>query len=148
MTEGMEASCRLEKVATLRREKSAPIVEEFFTWAAVQTALPRSGLGRAIGYAVDHRVGLKRFLDDPRIPIDNNGTEREIRPVAVGRKNHYGSRSLRGTQVSAIFYSLIESAKMAGLNPEDYLAKAVRRAIENPAAVTLPRDLLAERASM
>jgi transposase len=146
MTAGMDEPARLEKVAAIRREKSSPIVEEFYSWAARQTALPRSGLGRALGYAIEHKDGLKKFLDDPRIPIDNNGTEREIRPVAVGRKNHYGSRSLRGTQVSALFYSMIESAKMAGLNPVDYLSTALRRAIDNPGTVTLPKDLVPEQA--
>ena len=58
------------------------------------------------------------------------------------RKNHYGSRSERGTEVAATFYSLIESAKLIGVNPAAYLAEATRRAIAQPGTVTLPRDLL------
>jgi hypothetical protein len=57
------------------------------------------------------------------------------------RKNHYGSRSERGTRVAALFYSLIESAKLVGLEPGAYLAEATRRAIVTPGTVTLPAAL-------
>ncbi len=60
--------------------------------------------------------------------------------VAVGRKNHYGSRSERGTRVAALFYSLIESAKLCSVEPRAYLSEAARRAIRNSGSVTLPRD--------
>jgi transposase len=85
--------------------------------------------------------GLVRFLDSPKIPLDTNPVERALRGVAVGRKNHYGSRSERGTRVAAIFYSLIESAKLTGVEPRAYLGEAARRAIPNPGTVTLARDL-------
>ena len=85
---------------------------------------------------------LIAFLAHAGIPLDNNATERALRGVAVGRKNHYGSRSERGTRVAAVCYSLLESAKLAGLEPAAYLAEATRRAIANPVTVTLPRDLL------
>jgi transposase len=147
-TADMNERERLETIAALRNQKSRGIVKEFFSWVSTQEALPRSGLGRALGYALEHKEGLKRFLDDPRIPIDNNATEREMRPLAVGRKNHYGSKSLRGTQVAALFYSLIESARMSGLNPVEYLTTALHRAIDNPGTVLLPRDLVQEKASL
>ena len=72
-----------------------------------------------------------RFLRDPRIPLDTNGVERALRGVAVGRKNHYGSRSERGTRVAALFYSLIESAKLCGVEPRAYLREATLRAVRN-----------------
>ncbi|MBI4538650.1 MAG: transposase [Gemmatimonadetes bacterium] len=72
-------------------------------WLLSRTVLPRSSFGRAIGYTLELWPGLKRFLTDPAIPIDNNQTERALRGVAVGRKNHYGSRSQRGTEVAALF---------------------------------------------
>ena len=59
------------------------------------------------------------------------------------RKNHYGSRSERGTRVAALFYTLVESAKLAGIAPDRYLREAAMRAIDAPGTVTLPRDLLA-----
>ncbi len=61
--------------------------------------------------------------------------------TVVGRKNHYGSRSLHGTRVAALFYSLLESARLVGVHPGAYLAEATRRAIASPGTVTLPRDL-------
>jgi hypothetical protein len=70
--------------------------------------------------------------------------EQNVPVVVLGRKNHYGSRSERGTKVAALFYTLIESAKLAGVNPKQYLREATRRAIAAPGAVTLPRDGPAE----
>jgi transposase len=105
-----------------------------------QRALPRSALGKAIAYASGLWPGLVRLLGDPKIPLDTNGVERALRGVAVGRKNHYGSRSERGTHVAALFYSLIESAKLCGVEPRAYLREATLRAARNPGAVTLARD--------
>ncbi len=59
----------------------------------------------------------------------------------MGRKNHYGSRSKRGTEVAALFYSLIESAKLCSVEPKQYLLRATRAALGDRTAVTLPRDL-------
>jgi transposase len=128
--------------ATLRAEQSVPLVAELRAWAHRQRALPESSLGKAIAYMLGLWPGLTRFLDDPRIPLDNNATERGLRGMVVGRKNHYGSRSKRGTEVAALFYSLIESAKLCGVEPKAYLLQAVRAALANPGTVTLPHDLL------
>jgi transposase len=129
--------------AVLRSERSRGIVSEIRSWAFTQRALPESGLGRAIAYMLGMWRGLTLFLDDPRVPLDNNLAERGLRGLVVGRKNHFGSRSRRGTEVAALFYSLIESAKLAGVDPKVYLLKAVHAAITDPNAVTLPADLLA-----
>jgi transposase len=85
-------------------------------------------------------AGLLRFLDDPNVPIDNNATERCLRGVVVGRKNHYGSRSQRGTEVAALFYGLIESAKLAGVGPYTYLKAATHAALRDGAPL-LPHQL-------
>ena len=61
--------------------------------------------------------------------------------VAIGRKHRYGSRSARGTRVAAPLYSLIESAKLARVEPRAYLKDATLRAVRNPGTVTLARDL-------
>ena len=60
----------------------------------------------------------------------------------VGRKNHYGSKSKRGTEVAAILYSLLETAKLCGIEPATYLKAVVERALRDPGAVTMPEDLL------
>ena len=128
---------------TARREQSAPIIDAIRAWAHRQRALPESSLGKAIAYMLGLWAGLIRFLDDPRIALDNNAVERGLRGMVVGRKNHYGSRSRRGTEVAALFYSLIESAKLCGVEPKAYLLCATRAALEHPGTVTLPRVLLA-----
>ncbi len=77
-----------------------------------------------------------------------NGAARETRHgrnntgLVLGRKNHYGSRSQRGTEVAALFYSLIESAKLCGVDPKAYLLTAARAAVADRSAVTLPHALL------
>ena len=126
----------------LRHERSRAIVAEIQTWALVQRALPESSFGKALGYLRGLWPGLTRFLDDPRIPLDNNRTERGLRGVVLGRKNHYESRSHRGLDVAALFYSLIESAKVCGVEPKAYLRHAMRAALADRAAVTLPHTLL------
>ncbi len=73
--------------------------------------------------------------------LDAGYLDRALRGVALGRKNHYGSRSERGTRVAALFHSLIESAKLVAVEPRAYLGEAARRAIRNSGTVTLPRDL-------
>jgi len=132
----------LDLRARLRREQSSAIVEAIRAWAYQQRALPESSLGKAIAYMLGLWPGLTRCLDDARIPLDNNATERGLRGMVVGRKNHYGSRSKRGTEVAALFYSLIESAKLCGVEPKAYLLQATRAALENPGTVTLPHPLL------
>ena len=84
---------------------------------------------------------LSRFLDDPRIPLDNSAAERVLRGVVVGSKIHYGLRSGRGTEVAALFYTLFETAKLSRVNPRAYFTWAATNAILNPGAVTLPCHL-------
>ena len=124
-----------------RRTHVAPVVDAIRAWILQQRALPQSTLGKALAYTTELWPGLIAFLDHAAIPLDNNATERALRGIAVGRKNHYGSRSERGTRVAALCYTLLESAKLAGVEPAAYLAEATRRAIATPGTVTLPRDL-------
>jgi transposase len=128
----------------LRQGESKAIVDKIKQWLGTQRVLPRSSMGEAISYTVNLWPALTRFVDNPAIPLDNNATERALRGVALGRKNHYGSRSLRGTEVAALFYSLIESAKLAGIEPAAYLREATRRAVRNPGTITLPHHLVAD----
>ncbi len=108
-----------------RAERAPPILKALQEWAFEQRGLPKSGLRKAIDYMLGHWESLSVFLVDPFVPLDNNATERAIRGIVVGRKNHYGSRSVRGTEVAAIAYSLVESAKLAGLDPRGYITAAV-----------------------
>lgn len=110
----------------LRTERAPPILEQLRQWALEQRGLPKSSLRKAIDYMLGHWEALQVFLEDPFVPLDNNGTERVLRGVVLGRKNHFGSRSVRGTEVAAIAYSLIESAKLCGHDPYAYICAAVQ----------------------
>ena len=143
----LEGEERHARLGELRRAESAPIVAEIKQWLRTTSARKGSSLGLAITYMLDRWSALEVFLSRPDVPIDNLLTERAIRPIAVGRKNHYGSRSQRGTFVAALFYSLIESAELAGVDPGAYLKEAALRAIANPGTVTLPHMLAAAPAA-
>lgn len=126
--------------ARIRAERSRDILRRIHAWALEQRALPQSPLGKAIRYMGDLWPGLVRFVDDPRLALDNNATERALRGVVLGRKNHYGSRSERGTEVAALFYSFIESAKLAGVEPDAYLRAAAHAAVRQQ-SVPLPHEV-------
>lgn len=122
----------------LRVTRSREVIGEIRAWALEQRVLPESGVGRAIRYMLDLWPGLTAFLEDPRIPLDSNAIERGLRGVVLGRKNHYGSKSRRCTEVAAVLFSLMESAKLCGVEPKAYLLRATHAAIANPGAATLP----------
>lgn len=131
----------------LRQQRSRSILDRIWQWATVQVGLPRSDFGKAVRYMLERWAGLTRFVDDPCIPLDNNAAERALRGPVVGRKNHYGSRSLRGTEVAAIFYTLCETARLVGIDPHAYLLRAVYTAIGRPGTVTFPEDLIPSSAT-
>lgn len=130
----------------VRQEQSSPLMDALHDWAVEQSVLRQSLLDKAISYMLSLWTGLRRFVDDPRLCIDNNLVERDLRGCAVGRKNHYGSKSLRGTQVAATFYTLIETAQRRGLNPGQYLLAAARHALENPGSALLPWQMAQSQA--
>ncbi len=138
-----EKSEILELRSRLRREESKPIIKELLEWAIKYdgAVLPKSKMGKAISYMLNLWTGLTRFLEDPRIPLDNNAAERALRGVVIGRKNHYGSKSKRGTEVAAVFYTLFETAKLSTVDPRAYVTLAANNAIAEYGAVTLPSDL-------
>jgi transposase len=125
----------------LRRDRiGRKVVALIERWAKKQVTrfLPESGLVKAIGYMTNAWRGLTVFLDDPCVPLDNNHVERAIRGPVVGRKNHLGSMTGRGAEVTAQLYTLFESAKLAGIDPKVYVLRAARAALANPGTVTLP----------
>jgi len=134
---------RFERRRVLREERSRPKVMELRDWALDLRGgvMPRSTMGKAIAYMLNLWDGLTVFLDDPRVPLDDNAAERALRGVVVGRKNHHGSRSRRGTEVAALYYTLLETARLGGVDPRTSLREAAIRAITEPGAVTLPKDL-------
>jgi transposase len=129
----------LQHRAHLRDTLSRPIIDEIARWAKDVQTLPESGLAKAIAYMTNHWSGLTRFLDNPRIALSNNITERANRDPVLGRKNHYGSRSVRGTEVAAQLYSILETAKLCGVDARAYLQLAVEAALDGQTYV-LPHE--------
>ena len=125
----------------LRTEQSKPITDRIETWLRAQRPIPGTGLDDAVKYALNRWSSLLVFLEHPTVPLDNNGSERALRDLVLGRNNHQGSRSEKGTRVAALFYSLIESAELCGVNPAAYLRIAARATLRDPKAVVFPGSL-------
>jgi len=106
-----------------RQEKSRPVVDAFFDWCDVRvdSVLDDTPLAKAIRYARNQRDALHTFLRDGRIPIHNNGSERELRREAVGRKNWLFVGNDDAGEVNATFVTLIASCEMHGIEPWAYL---------------------------
>lgn len=109
----------------LRKAKSPPILDELKAWLWTQAEITSLSIGKAAAYTLGIWDRLTCFVDDPRIPLDNNATERAIRGPVVGRKNHYGSKSRRGTEVASRLYTILETCKLHDLEPSAYLHAAV-----------------------
>ena len=118
-----------------RRQRSTPIAEALSAWA--EETLPKlsrkSELAKAFRYMRSRWKALLRCLDDGRLALDNNPAERALRGVAIGRKNYLFAGSDAGGRRAAALYSLIESAKLNGLNPQHYLADVLARIADHPA---------------
>jgi hypothetical protein len=96
---------------------------------AVATVSGRSPIAEAMRYGTSHWQGLWRFLDDGRIEIDTNTAERTIRPIALSRKNALFAGSDEGGTNWAIIASLIETAKLNGVNPHAWLADTLTKLV-------------------
>jgi transposase len=126
----------------LRNTESRCVLALIQAWCVGVACTPGSGLASAIEYMSRRWSKATLFLEHPDVPLDNNGAERAIRGLVLGRKNHYGSRSRRGTEVAAVFYSLIESAKLANVEPAEYLRRAADAALADAEAEPiLPREI-------
>lgn len=110
-----------QKEQRLTQEK--PVLDAFWSWAETASAgiLPKSKLGEAFTYAFNQKEGLMNYLQDGNCSISNNLAENSIRPFTIGRKNWLFSGSPRGAEASAGIYTLIETAKVNGLNPRKYI---------------------------
>jgi len=106
---------------------------------------------KALTSLQEHWTGLTRFVDDLRIPLDNNASERANRGPAVGRKNYYGSGSLWSGRLAAMLFSLFATLTRSGLNPRLwltwYLEACALNAAKAPAEIShfLPWNLTPER---
>ena len=107
----------------IRQEQARPVVEEFFSWcdAMAPKVLDETPISKAIGYARNQREALMRFLDDGRLPIHNNFSERQLRREAIGRKNWLFLGNDEGGETNATFVSLLASCQLHDIEPLGYL---------------------------
>ncbi|MCB1359122.1 IS66 family transposase [Halodurantibacterium flavum] len=122
---GRSADIRL----AARQKHSAPKVGAFFAWAESQLALipGKSDLAKAFRYGLSRRASFSLFLEDGRVAIDNNPAERALRPIGIGRKNWLFAGADTGAETLARAMTIIETAKMNGLDPQAYLADILAR---------------------
>ena len=113
----------VEEKVQKRKEKSAPIVKKFYEWvySTSEKYVTNAKLRKALTYAINQKENLSKFLEDGRIPLTNSKAERSIRPFAVHRKNWLFADTEAGAKANAIYYSLIESAKVNKLNIYKYI---------------------------
>lgn len=123
-----------------RRRLAAPVLEGFKAWLDAESlsVLPKAPIADAIGYARNQWGALTRFLEDVRLKLDNNDAERQLRRVAVGRKNWLFAGSEEGAERACVLYSLVASCKLHAVNPFEYLRDVLVRVGDHPA-----RDVLA-----
>ena len=107
----------------VRQADSKPIAAKFFAWCDAQApaVLDETPIAKGIGYARNQRSALQRFLEDGRLPLLNNHSERELRREAIGRKNWLFVGSDDGAETNTIFVSLLASCQLHGLEPWAYL---------------------------
>ena len=122
---GQPADLRLAE----RRKHSRPKVDAFFVWSEQQLGrIPGKGdLAKAFRYGLNRMAAFGLFLEDGRVAIDNNVAERALRPIGIGRKNWLFAGADTGAETLARAMTIIESAKMNGLDPQAYLTDILSR---------------------
>lgn len=123
-----------EERVCLRRDRAKPILDDLEIWlqAQLRKISGKSELAKAIRYALARMKKLRPYLDHGFLEIDNNPSERAMKPVAVGRKNYLFVGSEGGGKAAAIAYTLIETAKLHGVDPQAWLTQVLARIAEHP----------------
>jgi transposase len=121
--EGRKNEYGPEQMCAMRQEKAKPVLDDFYTWLSKKSlhVVPKSLLGIAVNYTLKQWPRLIAYLEHGEATPDNNAAENAIRPFVVGRKNWLFAGTPAGATASARLYSLIETAKVNGLEPYKYL---------------------------
>lgn len=126
-----------EKKQLYRAEHCKAVVDEFFSWLKLamqeHLLLPSSPFTKAGNYALDREDALGVFLEYPNVPVDTNHLEREIRPIAVGRKNWLFCWTELGAHDVGVIQSLLASCRLQGVDPYVYLVDVLQRVSSHPA---------------
>lgn len=125
-----------EERRRIRQERSRKVADALQQWLAGQRLRVPDGsaTAKAIDYSLKRWHALTRYIDDGDLPADNNRVENQIRPIAIGRNNWLFAGSLRAGQRAAAVMSLIQSAKLNGLEPHAYLSDILERLPTQPAS--------------
>lgn len=119
-----------------RTRYAEPVVEEFFSWLKEtfekEALLPSNLFTKAASYALKREQALRVFLKAPDVPLDTNHLERQIRPVAIGKKNWMFHWTEVGAQYGAIIQSLIGTCKLQGVDPYTYFVDVLQRIETHP----------------
>lgn len=120
----------------LRQHRSKPIMDQWKTWLLEQEPLhtPKGPMGEAIRYALNQWKHLTHFLDDPRISLDNNVSERSLRIIALGRDNFRWVGHDEAGEHLAILQTLVSTCISCGVNPHSYLTDVLLRVSTHPAS--------------
>jgi transposase len=129
----------------LRQELSLPILEQFHTWLEAQRrqVLPKSPMAEALGYALNNWTALVRYTEAGFLAIDNNVAEREMKRIAIGRKNWLFVGSPQGGRTAAVLVSFTSTCQRLGVEPWAYLHDVLTRLPTTPAGQL--GDLLPDR---
>jgi transposase len=132
-----------EATYQMRQQHARPLVEQFEAWCQTHhnQVPPKSGIGAAIQYALNHMPSLKTYLSDGRLEMDNNRAERRIKPFVTGRKNWLFMGSAEGAEAAATLFSLVETCRHHGLDPYSYF-KYVLTHIQNAETMEQLEQLL------
>lgn len=135
--QGLEDEAKLE----YRALHSKPVVDAFFSWlgeiSEKHLLLPSSPFTKAMSYGLEREKGLQVFLENPNVPIDTNDLEREIRPIAVGRRNYLFCWTEVGAKYVGIVQSLLRTCRLQGVDPYTYLVDVLQRVENHPAREVL-----------
>jgi len=118
-----------DKHLAMRKASSKVIVEEMHEWLTARENrwTPKSAMGKAVGYAIKNWKSLTRFLEDPKLRLDNNLSERMLRIIALGRKNFLFVGNEQAGKNLATLQTLVSTCELHGVNPQDYLADVLIR---------------------
>lgn len=117
-----------QEIAAERRAKAIPVMDAMEAWmqTAATRCTPSDLLGKALDYAYKLWPRLRRYADNGIYQIDNNAVERCQRPSVMGRKNRLFSKNDRGAEDNAVFYSLLESCQIVGVNQLQWLTEVLQ----------------------
>jgi transposase len=126
--------CAADQRLAVRQQQAVPLLAELnaFLQRGLGQISGKSKLAQAIRYATSRWTALTRYTTDGRLEMTNNAAERAIRPLALTRKNYLFAGSDSGGVRAAAMYTIIESAKMTGLDPEAYLRDVLARIADHP----------------